>query len=125
MSDIFGGESGEKRKKDLHSRVIEHNILIISKYYSQMQISRLATLLDLSAEEVGFSMDIISTLSHRSRDLAFSCRVSEQQASRVFMNKVGVINCIKNVLTIGGLQATNLRFQQSFMCHSQGVWFLL
>lgn len=50
--DIFGGETGEKRRQDLHSRVTEHNILVISKYYSQMQISRLATLLDLSEEEV-------------------------------------------------------------------------
>ena len=56
MSDIFSGDSGEKRKKDLHSRVTEHNILVISKYYSQMQISRLATLLDLSPEEVGFPL---------------------------------------------------------------------
>ena len=57
MEDIFGGEAGAKRKKDLHLRVTEHNILVISKYYSQMQISRLATLLDLSEEEV-----IISSL---------------------------------------------------------------
>ena len=62
MSEIFGGDSGEKRKKDLHSRVTEHNILVISKYYSQMQISRLATLLDLSAEEVIHCLNIIFTI---------------------------------------------------------------
>lgn len=60
MGDIFGGDTGGKRKKDLHSRVTEHNILVISKYYSQMQISRLATLLDLSAEEVRFILVRVS-----------------------------------------------------------------
>ena len=61
MTDIFGGESGGKRKQDLHARVTEHNILVISKYYSQMQISRLATLLDLSELEVCSSKHQVSS----------------------------------------------------------------
>ncbi len=51
-SSIFGGESGEKRAEDLRLRVIEHNILVIAKYYSRITVARLAQLLDLPAAEV-------------------------------------------------------------------------
>ena len=51
-AEVFGGDMGAKRKADLRSRVTEHNILVISKYYSRLQLSRLAQLLDLSADEV-------------------------------------------------------------------------
>ena len=52
-TEVFAGDLGSKRKADLKSRVIEHNILIVSKYYSRLQLTRLSQLLDLSAEEVG------------------------------------------------------------------------
>lgn len=50
--EVFGGEAGPKRKTDLQSRVTEHNILVVSKYYAQMRVSRLATLLDLPQDKV-------------------------------------------------------------------------
>ena len=52
--EVFGGEHGSKRKSDLQSRVTEHNILVVSKYYAQMRIARLATLLDLPEEKVRY-----------------------------------------------------------------------
>ncbi len=51
-SSIFGGETGKKRQEDLRLRVIEHNILVIAKYYSHITVARLAQLLDLPAAEV-------------------------------------------------------------------------
>ncbi|KAF8531920.1 26S proteasome non-ATPase regulatory subunit 12 [Gautieria morchelliformis] len=47
---VFGKE-GEKRWEDLHTRVIEHNIRVISHYYSRIRVARLQTLLDLSTQQ--------------------------------------------------------------------------
>lgn len=49
---IFGGEAGAKRRADLRLRVIEHNVLVIAKYYSRITLARLAQLLDLSPADV-------------------------------------------------------------------------
>ncbi|KAJ9078959.1 proteasome regulatory particle subunit, variant 2 [Entomophthora muscae] len=51
-TDIFktGTQDGLKRWEALHSRVIEHNIRVIAKYYTRITISRLTELLDLSSE---------------------------------------------------------------------------
>ena len=51
-ASVFGGESGQKRCDDLRLRVIEHNILVISAYYSRITVARLAQLLDLPTAEV-------------------------------------------------------------------------
>lgn len=51
-AEVFGGEDGAKRRQDLQSRVTEHNILVVSKYYGQTRIARLATLLDLPEDKV-------------------------------------------------------------------------
>ncbi|KAK3286175.1 hypothetical protein CYMTET_6256 [Cymbomonas tetramitiformis] len=50
-ADIFGGEIGAKRIEDVHQRVVEHNILVIRKYYSRLKLERLAEMLDLSEDE--------------------------------------------------------------------------
>lgn len=52
QKEVFGGEHATKRKADLQARVTEHNILVVNKYYRQMRISRLATLLDLPEDKV-------------------------------------------------------------------------
>ncbi|KAJ1564728.1 hypothetical protein HK096_006576, partial [Nowakowskiella sp. JEL0078] len=44
-------ESGSKRLKELHKRVIEHNIRVISKYYTKITLKRLTQLLDLPLKE--------------------------------------------------------------------------
>lgn len=44
-------EDGRKRWDDLKNRVVEHNIRIMAKYYTNITITRMAELLDLSVEE--------------------------------------------------------------------------
>nr|ABK23107.1 unknown [Picea sitchensis] len=46
-----GGFLGDKAAEDLRQRVIEHNILVVSKYYSRISLARLAELLCLSVQE--------------------------------------------------------------------------
>ncbi|KAL2528174.1 26S proteasome non-ATPase regulatory subunit 12-like protein A [Forsythia ovata] len=48
---MLGGSLGEKAAEDLKLRVIEHNILVVSKYYSQITLNRLADLLCLGIQE--------------------------------------------------------------------------
>ncbi|QRW11889.1 26S proteasome non-ATPase regulatory subunit 12 [Ceratobasidium sp. AG-Ba] len=47
-TDVFGStKAGEKRWEDLHMRVIEHNIRVVSVYYTRITLARLTSLLDL------------------------------------------------------------------------------
>ncbi|XP_060521588.1 26S proteasome non-ATPase regulatory subunit 12 [Cylas formicarius] len=46
-----GNEQATKRWKDLKSRVVEHNIRVMAKYYTRIKIARVAQLLDLSPAE--------------------------------------------------------------------------
>ncbi|EIW86896.1 26S proteasome non-ATPase regulatory subunit 12 [Coniophora puteana RWD-64-598 SS2] len=41
----------EKHWEDLHTRVIEHNIRVVSEYYTRITLTRLTDLLDLSAKQ--------------------------------------------------------------------------
>ncbi|KZS95799.1 PCI-domain-containing protein [Sistotremastrum niveocremeum HHB9708] len=52
-TDVFTRETpgGRKRYEDLHTRVIEHNIRVIARYYTRMTLARLTSLLDLSVEK--------------------------------------------------------------------------
>ncbi|KAL0344345.1 UNVERIFIED_CONTAM: 26S proteasome non-ATPase regulatory subunitA [Sesamum angustifolium] len=49
--NMLGGSLGEKAAEDLKLRVIEHNILVVSKYYSRITLKRLADLLCLTVQE--------------------------------------------------------------------------
>jgi 26S proteasome regulatory subunit N5 len=49
---MFAGEYGAKRLADLKLRVVEHNVLVVTKYYTRISTTRLAELLDLKPEEV-------------------------------------------------------------------------
>ncbi|KAI8983468.1 PCI domain-containing protein [Pilobolus umbonatus] len=44
-------EEGKERMKELHSRVIEHNIRVIAKYYTRITTTRLTQLLDLTEKD--------------------------------------------------------------------------
>ncbi|PWZ01445.1 hypothetical protein BCV70DRAFT_236129 [Testicularia cyperi] len=44
-------EDGDYRWEELHKRVVEHNIRVVSKYYTRISLSRLAQLLDLSPDQ--------------------------------------------------------------------------
>lgn len=49
---IFSGnEQAKQRWKDLRSRVVEHNIRVMAKYYTRIRLVRMAELLDLSTAE--------------------------------------------------------------------------
>ncbi|KAF3672942.1 26S proteasome non-ATPase regulatory subunit 12 -like protein B, partial [Capsicum annuum] len=50
-NNMLGGSLGDKAAEDLRLRVIEHNILVVSKYYSRIALKRLADLLCLSIQE--------------------------------------------------------------------------
>ncbi|CAI0428418.1 unnamed protein product [Linum tenue] len=49
--NLLGGSLVDKAAEDLRQRVIEHNILVVSKYYSRITVKRLAELLCLSVPE--------------------------------------------------------------------------
>ncbi|KAK6150549.1 hypothetical protein DH2020_015481 [Rehmannia glutinosa] len=49
--NMVGGSLGEKAAEDLKLRIIEHNILVVSKYYSRITLKRLADLLCLTIQE--------------------------------------------------------------------------
>jgi 26S proteasome regulatory subunit N5 len=49
--NLVGGALGAKAAEDLKLRIIEHNILVVSKYYSRITLKRLADLLCLSLQE--------------------------------------------------------------------------
>ncbi|EEF29610.1 conserved hypothetical protein [Ricinus communis] len=49
--NLLGGSLGDKAAEDLKQRIIEHNILVVSKYYSRITVKRLAELLCLSVQE--------------------------------------------------------------------------
>lgn len=49
--NMMGGSLGDKAAEDLRLRIIEHNILVVSKYYSRITLKRLADLLCLNLEE--------------------------------------------------------------------------
>ncbi|KAK2384782.1 26S proteasome non-ATPase regulatory subunit protein A [Trifolium repens] len=48
---VSGKFLSEKAAEDLKQRIIEHNILVVSKYYARITLKRLAQLLCLSLEE--------------------------------------------------------------------------
>ncbi|KAI3646297.1 hypothetical protein MP228_009225 [Amoeboaphelidium protococcarum] len=50
-SGAGSSDDGEKRWNDLRSRVIEHNVRVIAKYYTRISMQRLVELLNLQADE--------------------------------------------------------------------------
>ncbi|XP_022133276.1 26S proteasome non-ATPase regulatory subunit 12 homolog B-like [Momordica charantia] len=49
--NFLGGALGDKAAEDLRHRIIEHNIIVVSKYYTRINLSRFADLLCLSLQE--------------------------------------------------------------------------
>ncbi|CDH17026.1 probable 26S proteasome regulatory subunit RPN5 [Zygosaccharomyces bailii ISA1307] len=47
----FGGKQNVHYWQELHNRVVEHNLRVISRYYSRITLPRLNELLDLNEEE--------------------------------------------------------------------------
>lgn len=68
-------ESGRKRWADLKSRVVEHNIRIMAKYYTRLSLSRMAELLALSENE---TEEFLSSMVVKGTVEAKTDRVSEE-----------------------------------------------
>ncbi|KAK0524645.1 proteasome regulatory particle subunit [Tilletia horrida] len=51
-----GDAEGDKRWEELHKRVVEHNIRVISKYYTKITLPRLSQLLDLPQAQAEASL---------------------------------------------------------------------
>ncbi|MBA0726042.1 hypothetical protein Golax_001894, partial [Gossypium laxum] len=49
--NMLGGSLDDKAAEDLKQRIIEHNILVVSRYYSRITLKRLAELLCLTVKE--------------------------------------------------------------------------
>lgn len=59
LPEVFTGEAGAKRMADLQLRVTQHNIRIVSRYYSRIQLARLAELLSV---EVALAESVLSAM---------------------------------------------------------------
>ena len=51
QAEQSGDEKAHQRWQDLRKRVIEHNVRVVAKYYTRIQMSRLTQLLDLDENE--------------------------------------------------------------------------
>jgi 26S proteasome regulatory subunit N5 len=54
-------EEGNYRWEELHNRVVEHNIRVVSKYYTRITLKRLSELLDLSQDATETSLSGLVT----------------------------------------------------------------
>jgi 26S proteasome regulatory subunit N5 len=55
-TDVFDGQASTEDKarqrwEDLRKRVIEHNVRVVAKYYTRIQVTRLTQLLNLTEDE--------------------------------------------------------------------------
>jgi 26S proteasome regulatory subunit N5 len=50
--DVFDGEHGARHRAALQLRVVEHNVLVVARYYTRISTTRLAELLDLTPDKV-------------------------------------------------------------------------
>jgi len=51
LGDLVQGEEGKKRDETLHTRIMQHNIRVISEFYGRVASERLAELLGLSLDK--------------------------------------------------------------------------
>lgn len=79
-----GSDDAEARWKELHTRVVEHNVQVVSKYYAKIRLERLAQLLDLSTEQAEDALaelvvkgTIHARIDRPSKMIDFEMRVSD------------------------------------------------
>ncbi|KAJ1429732.1 Winged helix-like DNA-binding domain superfamily [Sesbania bispinosa] len=68
----LGKSLGEKAAEDLRERVIEHNILVVSKYYARITLKRLAELLCLSVQILIILLEKIQEAEKHLSDMVVS-----------------------------------------------------
>ncbi|CAL5228222.1 g11312 [Coccomyxa viridis] len=117
---IFSGERGQKRQEDLRLRVIEHNILVIAKYYSRITVARLAQLLDLPAAEAEkhlSDMVVAKALTARMDRPAGVIRFAARKAPAELLN--GWARSIGRLLEI--VEKSTQNIQKESMVHKVAI----
>lgn len=80
---------GQKRWSDLKARVVEHNIRIMSKYYSRVTVRRMSQLLDLTPQE---TEETLSTLVSKKTVWAKVDRLEEVVSFSAYKDPSDVLN---------------------------------
>lgn len=95
-------EEGKKRWKELHSRVIEHNIRVIAKYYTRVTTKRLTQLLDLTekdTEEFLSKLVVSKTIYARiDRSSSIVNFQTKKDANQILNNWSNDINSLLNLI---------------------------
>lgn len=81
--------AGQKRWSDLKARVVEHNIRIMSKYYSRLTLRRMSQLLDLTPQE---TEDTLSSLVVKKTVWAKVDRLEEIVSFSAYKDPSDVLN---------------------------------
>ncbi|KAL9543667.1 hypothetical protein MBANPS3_008000 [Mucor bainieri] len=95
-------EDGKKRLKELHNRVVEHNIRVIAKYYTRVSTKRLTQLLDLNekdAEEFLSKLVVSKTIYARiDRSAGVVNFQTKKDANEILNNWSSDINSLLNLI---------------------------
>jgi 26S proteasome regulatory subunit N5 len=95
-------EQGQKRLKELHSRVVEHNIRVIAKYYTRVSTKRLTQLLDLNekdSEEFLSKLVVSKTIYARiDRSAGVVNFQTKKDANEILNNWSNDINSLLNLI---------------------------
>ncbi|THU45401.1 hypothetical protein C4D60_Mb02t17550 [Musa balbisiana] len=92
--NLLGGSLGPKAAEDLKLRIIEHNILVVSKYYSRITLKRLSELLCLSLQvesNILFPCSPLSILDEMVKDgfaLEAEKHLSDMVVSKALVAKI-------------------------------------
>ena len=85
QSEAFSStEAGEKRWGDLKSRIVEHNIRMMAKYYTKIRLTRMCKLLALTESETEdclSDMVVAGTISAKTDRLEGIVDFTEQEVS--------------------------------------------
>ncbi|GAY67485.1 hypothetical protein CUMW_256850 [Citrus unshiu] len=85
-TNMLGGSLGAKAAEDLRQRIIEHNILVVSKYYSRITLKRLAELLCLSIQ-ISVPYNSIANYNVKQVILKFPFQEAEKHLSDMVVSK--------------------------------------
>ncbi|KAI8970206.1 PCI domain-containing protein [Mycotypha africana] len=95
-------QDGQKRWKELHHRVVEHNIRVIAKYYTRVSTKRLTQLLDLSekdTEELLSKLVVSKTIYARiDRTAGIINFQTKKDANEILNNWSNDINTLLNLI---------------------------
>ena len=95
-------DEGNKRLKELHNRIVEHNIRVIAKYYTRVSTKRLTQLLDLNekdSEEFLSKLVVSKTIYARiDRSAGIINFQTKKDANEILNNWSNDINSLLNLI---------------------------